>query len=71
MPIFNDEPCCRQHVPGYPGLWPNGDAGCFDPAVAGATYIVSRDDGALTVNDEGALWHYMWLSDPAGVLHES
>ena len=70
MPIFDTPPYCPQQVPGYPGLWPSGDAGCFDPKVLGATYIVSRDGGALTTNNEGALWRLMWPHKDAGIMHD-
>ena len=36
----------------------------------GATYIVSSGDGALTTNNEGALWWLMWMDNPAGIMHD-
>ncbi|KAJ1481458.1 hypothetical protein T484DRAFT_1954281 [Baffinella frigidus] len=56
VPTFNSPPSCPQQVPGYPGLWPNGDAGCFHPAALNAIYIVSRDGFSLPTNNHGSFW---------------
>jgi len=51
VPIFASMQTSLQQVPGYPGRVRNGDAGWFDPAEEGATYIVSPGGGGLIINN--------------------